>query len=59
MDCKAAVEFFVANAQVYNEWSEAAMWQNISHVVRASHKDSNKRWSHEELSDMIAKAERE
>jgi hypothetical protein len=59
MDCKAAVEFFVANARVYNEWSEAAMYQNVSHVVRASHKNPAKRWSHEELSDMIAKAERE
>jgi hypothetical protein len=59
MDCAKAIEFFVANANAYNEWSEAAMWQNVSHVVRLSHRDPERRWTNEELSEMISKAEQQ
>jgi len=57
MNGPEAIEFFVANANVYNEWSEAAMWQHVSHVVRKSHKEPNRVWTVEELSAMIAQAE--
>lgn len=58
-NAKMAIEYLVAEANVYNEWAEAAMWQSVSHIVRASRKNPGKHWTAEELNEMITLAERE
>lgn len=58
-NAKLAIEYLVVEANVYNEWAEAAMWQAVSHIVRASHKNPDKLWTAEELNHMIDAAEQE
>ena len=56
-NAEQAISYLVAEANVYNEWGEAAMWQHVSHIMRQ--RKNNRRWTKAELNRMMAEAEDE
>tara|TARA_B110000211_G_C13750341_1_gene408530 strand:- start:180 stop:443 length:264 start_codon:yes stop_codon:yes gene_type:complete len=54
-NAEQAIGILVAECNVCNEWGEAAMWKNVSHIVRQGKK--GKRWTKPELNRMMVEAE--
>lgn len=56
-NAEQAISYLVAEANVYNEWQEAAMWQHVCHIMRQ--RKNNRRWAKAELNRMMVEAEDE
>ncbi|MDC0910978.1 hypothetical protein OAQ45_00200 [Candidatus Marinimicrobia bacterium] len=56
-NAEQSISYLVAEANVYNEWQEAMMWQHICHIMRQ--RKNNRRWTKAELNRMMAEAEDE
>ena len=56
-NAEQAISILVAKCSVANEWGEAAMWQNVCHIIRQ--KKNDRRWTKDELNRMMTEAEDE
>ena len=56
-NAEQSISYLVAEANVYNEWQEAMMWQHICHIMRQ--RKNNRRWTKAEPNRMMVEAEDE